>query len=217
MAPSCRNHLLALLITFGSVASATDGYAEEWVDLLENNDLTAHWTTKGNWSINDDGVVTLTPRPGEQGWARFDAYLWLAGEYRDFEMQFDYRVEEHGNSGFYFHVGDRADPVTKGIEVQIYDSHSKDAEAKLTDHDSGGVIPGIPPTANPSKPAGQWNTFHILCRGRQLKVTLNGVVVNDISLDHEGIKDRPATGAIGFQDHALPLSLRKIRIRRIES
>jgi len=192
-------------------AEAGDG----WVDLLEGNDLSKHWTTEGNWSIDEEGVVTLEPRPGERGWSRFDAYLWLEGEYEDFEIQFDYMVEKGGNSGFYFHVGDKSSPVAKGIEVQIYDSHGKGPDARMTDHDSGGIIPGIPPTKNAAKPAGEWNQFHVICKDGELTVKLNGEVVNELSLDHPNIQNRPETGYIGFQDHALPLKLRNIRIRKL--
>ncbi len=186
-----------------------------WIDLLEGNDLSKHWTTTGNWTIDSDGVVKLTPRPGEKGWSRFDAYLWLKKEYQDFEIQFEYKVEKGGNSGFYFRVADRASPVAKGIEVQIYDSGSKPADAKLTDHDSGGIIPGIPPTKNAAKPAGQWNHFHIIHKGDKLTVKLNGELVNEIDISQTRLKDRPAKGFIGFQDHALPLWLRNIRIREL--
>jgi hypothetical protein len=190
------------------------GDAGGWVDLLAGGDLAKNWRTKGNWKLDKEGVVTLTPRPGEEGWSRFDAYLWLNGVWKDFEIEFEYKVEKGGNSGFYFHVGDEASPVARGIEVQIYESHAKGKDAKLTDHDSGGIIPGIPPSRNAARPAGEWNRFHITCKGTNLTVRLNGEVVNEIPLDHPGIKDRPREGSIGFQDHALPLSLRKIRIRR---
>ena len=149
-----------------------------WVDLLAGNDLARHWETTGNWSIDDKGVVTLTPRPGEEGWGRFDAYLWLKERYKDFEIEFDYKVEKGGNSGFYFHVGDRKSPVTKGIEVQIYDSLEVAKSRKLVDHDAGGIIPGIPPLKNAAKPPGEWNRFHIIAKGNDLTVTLNGEVVN---------------------------------------
>jgi hypothetical protein len=185
---------------------------EGWVNLLEGNDLSKHWTTKGNWSIDDEGVITLKPRPGEKGWARFDAYLWLNKKYDDFQIEFDYKVQERGNSGFYFNVGDKSSPVVKGIEVQIYDSHGK-GDRKLTDHDSGGIIPGIPPKKNTAKPAGEWNRFQITVRGDKLTVKLNGEVVNEVDLNHPRLKDRPDSGYIGFQDHALPLALRNIRIQ----
>jgi hypothetical protein len=160
-------------------------------------------------------VVTLEPRPGEKGWQRYDAYLWLKEKYKDFEIEFDYKVQPRGNSGFYFNVGDQKDPVAKGIEVQIYDSQSKGKDAKLTDHDSGGVIPGIPPTKNAAKPAGEWNRFHIVRKGNNVTIKLNGETVNEIKLDDPKLKGRPDNGYIGFQDHGLPLALRRIRIRAL--
>lgn len=212
----CRPMVFAcVLAATGSMAATLVGAEEGWVDLLAGNNLADHWTTKGNWSIDEEGVVTLTPREGEKGWARFDAYLWLNGEYKDFEIEFDYKVEKRGNSGFYFHVGDKKSPVKTGIEVQIYDSHGKGDKKRLTDHDSGGIIPGIPPTKNSAKPAGEWNRFNIVCKGKSLTVKLNGVVVNEVDLNNPRIKDRPESGFIGFQDHALPLALRNIRIRRL--
>ena len=188
---------------------------ENWVNLLPESDLSRHWETTGNWRLDDEGVITLTPRPGESGWARFDAYLWSKERYKDFEITFDYKVERRGNSGFYFHVGDKKSPVARGIEVQIYDSHGRGKDRKLTDHDSGGIIPGIPPAKNTARPAGEWNRFHIISKGNDLTVKLNGEVINEVKLDNPRIKDRPESGYIGFQDHALPLALRKIRIREL--
>jgi hypothetical protein len=202
--------LCALILTASVAAAQAKG--DGWIDLLEGGDLSKHWTTTGNWTLKD-GVVSLEPRPGEKGWSRFDAYLWLKKPYQDFEIEFDYKVNKGGNSGFYFRVGDVKSPVAKGIEVQIYDSGSKPKDAKLTDHDSGGIIPAIPPTKNAAKPAGEWNRFHITSLGNKATIVLNGVIVNEVPLDHLKLKDRPATGAIGFQDHALPLWLRNIRIR----
>jgi hypothetical protein len=209
MKHACCLFTICLLST-PAAALAQD--KEGWVNLLAGSDLAKQWTTNGNWKL-EDGVVSLEPRPGEKGWSRFDAYLWAKKEYKDFEIEFEYKVQKGGNSGFYFHVGDVKSPVAKGIEVQIYDSASKPKDAKLTDHDSGGVIPGLPPTKNAAKPAGEWNQFRITCQGKKVTIVLNGEVVNELSLDNPRIKDRPASGAIGFQDHGLPLALRNIRIR----
>lgn len=183
------------------------------VNLLAGGDLTKNWTTTGNWKLEPDGVVTLQPRPGEKGWQRYDAYLWLKQPYQDFEAEFDYKVEKGGNSGFYFHVGDVKSPVAQGIEVQLYDSAGKKPDAKLTDHDSGGIIPGLPPTKNASKPAGEWNHMKVTVKDNKVTVALNGEVVNEVPLDHPKLKDRPPSGSIGFQDHGLPLALRNIRVR----
>jgi hypothetical protein len=189
--------------------------AGPWVSLLEGGDLGKNWTTKGNWTLDEKGVVTLTPRPGESGWSRWDAYLWSKKTYGDFEAEFEYKVQKGSNSGFYFRVGDVNDPVAKGIEVQIYDSGSKGPDAKLTDHDSGGVIPGLPPKKNAAKPVGEWNKFRIVNQDDKLTVELNGVVVNEVNLAEGALKSRPKVGNIGFQDHALPLSIRNVRIREL--
>jgi hypothetical protein len=203
-----------LLLLPVAPAVGDDKTSEKGADLLEG-DLSKHWTTAGNWKLDKEGVVSLEPRPGETGWARFDAYLWSKKEYKDFEAEFEYKVNKGGNSGFYFHVGDKKSPVVKGIEVQIYDSAGKKPGEKLTDHDSGGLIPGIPPTKNAAKAAGEWNQMKVTCKGGKVTVVLNGEVVNEASLDHEKIKDRPASGFIGFQDHGLPLWLRNIRLREL--
>lgn len=187
---------------------------EGWTNLLEGGKLSAHWTTKGNWKIDENGVVTLTPRPGEQGWSRFDAYLWSNQQYDDFEIDFEYKVEPKGNSGFYFNVDPKEDPVARGVEVQIYDSYGKE-ETKLTDHDSGGIIPRIPPKKNAAKPVGEWNRFQISVKGEELTVKLNGEVVNQVNLKQPPLAGRPDKGHIGFQDHGLPFALRNIRIREL--
>jgi hypothetical protein len=200
------------LAAFAARAEDKDG----WVNLLAAKNLEKHFTTKGNWTIDKEGVVQLKPRAGETGWQRYDAYLWAKGEYTDFEADFEYKVNKGGNSGFYFHVGKVEMPVATGIEVQIYDSGDKKPGQKLTDHDSGGVIPGIPPTKNTAKPAGEWNRMQVTCKGKKLTVRLNGETVNEVDLDNEKIKARPKSGAIGFQDHGLPLWLRNIRIRELK-
>src|SRR5262245_44022099 len=133
-APFVLPALAILFLTFASVPGNSQGKSE-WVNLLEGGDLAKHWTTTGNWKLDKDGVVALEPRPGEKGWTRYDAYLWLKTQYKDFDFDFEYKVAKGGNSGFYFHVGDLKDPVAKGIEVQIYDSGSKAKDAKLNDHD----------------------------------------------------------------------------------
>ena len=191
---------------------SADGFYGAWVKLSEGNDLSKYWTTAGNWTLSDN-VIRLEPRPGEQGWERYDAYLWLTDkQYKDFQAEFDCLLDKGGNGGFYFHVGDRKNPVATGIEVQISDSSGQE---KLTDHASGGIIPGVPPAKNAARPAGEWNRFSVTCKGDKLTVVLNGQTVNEVDLKRGALRDRPETGWIGFQDHGLPLRLKNVRVRPI--
>jgi len=187
----------------------------DWLWPLSVDDLWTHCSSKGNWSLADN-VASLIPREGESGWRRFDHYLWIEGDdWGEFEAEFEYRLQDKGNSGFYFHVGDRASPVATGVEVQLYATPADKAQDRLTDHDSGGIIPGGPPSANASLSAGEWNRMHVRCEDGEVRVTLNGRLVHVMPLDHPQIADRPRAGAIGFQDHSLPLELRHWRVRRL--
>ena len=142
-----------------------------------------------------DGVATLTPRPGEKGWSRFSAYLWSKKKYTEFEIEFEYKLEKRGNSGFYFRVGDVSDPVKQGIEVQIYDTSGKKPASKLTDHDAGGIIPGLRPHRTAAKPAGEWNKMLVIHSDDKIIVWLNRVNVNAHDLSGGGrLAKRPKTG-----------------------
>ncbi|MEC7724381.1 MAG: DUF1080 domain-containing protein [Planctomycetota bacterium] len=186
-----------------------------WLEPLSAEKLEEHFTTEGNWTLTD-GVATLTPSEGQRGWQRYGPYLWLEGDdYGEFEAEFEYRLQARGNSGFYFHVGDRAKPVRTGVEVQLYATPPEKPQKRLTDHDAGGIIPGGPPRENAAGPVGKWNRMHVRCEGGEIRVTLNGRLVHVMPLDHRLIEDRPQAGAIGFQDHSLPLDLRRLRVRKL--
>ena len=70
---------------------------EKWANLLDGKDLTTNCFTKGNWILGKDGVVALEPRKGESGWQRYDAYLWAKKQYKDFECEFEYKLNKNGN------------------------------------------------------------------------------------------------------------------------
>lgn len=208
---------MRLTLALVSLTLAAPVRAEEPADLLAGGDLGANWVTKGNWKLQADGSVSLTPRDGETGWARFDAYLWSKQSFADFECSFEAKLPPKGNSGFYFRISDTANPVKNGIEVQIIDSGKKPRGAKnLTDHDAGGLIPSVPPTLGNALPAGEWNAYRVTAKGDKLTVELNGEVVNEVDLSQPKLNERSKVGVIGFQDHGLPLSLRNIRVRELK-
>ncbi|MBX3422674.1 MAG: DUF1080 domain-containing protein [Pirellulaceae bacterium] len=169
------------------------------------------WKTTGNWLPQPDGSLLIQPRDGELGWERYDAYLWTEDKYKDFVLDVQYLYPPGGNSGVYFRVGDRADPVEQGIEVQILDSSQK--QGPLGHHDHGGVIRTIGPSRNMSQPPGTWNRMVVTCIGSHLQVELNGEQIIDTQLDQGPMKDRPLEGYIGFQDHGQPNNLRFRNIR----
>jgi hypothetical protein len=177
-----------------------------WKALYNGKDLTGLETT-GNWLPEKDGVLAIRPRAGELGWDRFDAYLWTAEPYGDFILDLQYSYPQGGNSGVYFRVADRADPVNTGIEAQILDCWGK-ADDQMTAHDHAGIISTSPPKVNASVAPGEWNHMILCMRGGHLEVDLNGSRVIDLDASTTGLKDRPARGYIGLQDHGVPNELR---------
>jgi len=208
-----RTITTALLIVALAGAARAEQHDDGFVDLYNGKDLTG-WTTTGNWVPQPDGVLMIQPREGERGWQRYAAYLTTEKKYADFILDLEYKHNKGGNSGVHFRIDDPADPVGKGIEVQILDSHGK-ADAKMTHHDCGGVIRTSPPSKNMAKPAGEWNRMVITCKGHHLTVELNGEKIQDIQLDQGPMKDRPLAGHIALQDHGLPLWFRNIRIQEL--
>jgi hypothetical protein len=171
------------------------------------------WQTTGNWIVEEDGVVTLKPRPGERGWQRYDAYLTTVRKYKDFIIDLEFKIDKGGNSGVFLRVGDTKNHVESGFEVQILDTHGKPNPGN---HDCGGVIRAAAPSKNMAKPAGQWNRYIITCDGNRLTVVLNGEQIIDLELDKSAIKDRPPEGYIGFQDEAKRVWYRNVRIKELD-
>jgi hypothetical protein len=206
------------------IAKGTGPYEVRWRNLelrdlsgfktlYNGKDLTG-WKTTGNWLVQEDRSLLIQPRPGETGWQRYDAYLWSEKKYKDFVLDVEYSYPPGGNSGVYFRVGDRNDPVETGIEAQVLDSSEK--KEPLGQHDHGGIIRTAAPTKNMSRPPGEWNRMVVTCVGSHLLVELNGEQIIDTQLDQGAMKDRPLEGYIGFQDHGEPNNLRFRDIRILE-
>jgi hypothetical protein len=187
----------------------------EYETLYNGKDL-AGWKTTGNWLPQKDGSLLIQPREGEKGWQRYDAYLWSEKKYGDFVLDVEYSYPPGGNSGVYFRVADRDQPVTQGIEAQVLDSSEK--EGPLSAHDHAGIVGTVAATKNMSRPPHEWNRMVITCIGSQLTVELNGEQIVETDLSKGAMKDRPLEGYIGLQDHGEPnnLKFRNIRIREIK-
>jgi hypothetical protein len=189
----------------------------EFQPIYNGKDLSG-WDTTGNWIPQDDGSLLIQPREGEKGWTRYDAYLFTQKKYKDFVLDLEYAYPPGGNSGVYFRVGDKKDPVGKGIEVQILDSSKK--EGALGSHDHGGIVStNAAASKNMSRPPGEYNRMVVTNVGTHCSVELNGEQIVDVDLSTTPVKDRPLEGYIGLQDHGQPndIRFRNIRIRDLSA
>jgi hypothetical protein len=203
----------AVLAVFG-LTTLMAGDPAKGKPLFNGKDLKG-FQTKGNWMVEDDGVLTLKPRPDEKkgDWTKYGHYLWTEKKYGDFVLDLEYKHPKEGNSGVFVRTGDPVKPVDTGIEVQILDSFGK--KDKLTHHDCGGIIKTQAPSKNAAKPAGEWNRMIVTCKGNNLQVNLNGEKIIDIDLSKGAMKHCPPTGHIGLQDHGEPIWFRNIKIQEL--
>ncbi|MFN3166156.1 MAG: DUF1080 domain-containing protein [Phycisphaeraceae bacterium] len=195
------------------------GEDDGFVALYNGKDL-AGWKTEGNWVPQDDGVLAIIPRKGEHGWKRYKSYLYTEKQYENYVLELEYKHGKGGNSGLHFRIAapddwNDIDPVAKGIECQILDSHGK-PDNKMGHHDCGGIIRTQGPSKNMAKPAGEWNKMVLTCNGQNIQVELNGEQIIDIQQDQGAMKDRPLKGYIALQDHGQEMWFRNIRIKELD-
>lgn len=151
-------------------------------------------------------------------------------EYGDFELQFEFRLGEQGNSGLALRAPMSGDPAFDGMELQMADVryNPEATAAELT----GGIYRAIAPREQVYRPT-EWNRYEISLRGTRLKVHLNGTLIHDVDLAeftepvkrHDGtdapaVRDRPRRGHIGFQELSRGEShvmIRNARIRELSN
>jgi choline dehydrogenase-like flavoprotein len=136
--------------------------------------------------------------------------LWYtAEEFEDFVLRVDWRASDRtDNSGVFirFPALGSSDPandwrlaVDRGYEIQIDDRGFNPDTGTFDDplHQTGAIYNIAAASHLASKPVGEWNAFEIEAIGRDIRVSLNGVLVSQLT----GDGSRPARGHIGLQNH----------------
>lgn len=169
--------------------------------------------TLQGWSSFRKGRTSFVVRDGVIEWVRRGAgALQFNRRFSDFVLRFEYKVEEGGNSGVHLRSprSNRASRI--GFEVQLLGDHGKSP----TKGSTGAIYSVIPPTKNPSRPAGEWNEVEVTAEGPFVKVVFNGDVVQDVNFeDYPELKNRLRRGFIRLTDHGDFAAFRNIRIKEL--
>jgi hypothetical protein len=173
------------------------------------------------WRVvkDKDGTPAIARQPAA-------SCLWTKASYGDFVLELEFKVSPGCNSGIFFR-SEPDNPVQRGFEIQVFDSHGEAPDK----HNTGALYDAKAADAMPEKPPGQWNTLKLEARGPRLVVHINDVKVQDLDLDawttpnqnpdgspnkfKTALKDLPRTGHIGFQDHGHDVWYRNIRIQAL--
>lgn len=201
-------------IPYGEPTAAPEG--DGWIDLFAE-ERREHWT---NISDNTPDAEVFTFDNGEMHifGNRPTRYIgYTAESFGDFELHVSFKVAPNANSGVFIRSS-LEDPVYKGMEVQVLEDHGSPPST----HGSGSIYDVVSPMFNMARPAGEWNTYDITCRGSEIIVVMNGWKVIDTDLSKMTMPigkfptpyaELPQEGHIILQDHGGEVRFGALKIR----
>ena len=211
-------------------ADGAKANASGWTSLFDGKTLNG-WRgykktdTAGTFWKIEDGMLTL---PGTNaGDTRGNRDIISEGTYREFDLRWEWRVAEGGNSGVkYFVMED--EPSAIGHEYQLIDDE-RHPDAKIGPHRQTAALYDVFPAHDrPIKKAGEWNTSEVIVKGNHVSHLLNGKTVLEYDLGSPEVKaavakskfkdiarfGTPQDGHILLQDHGNQVWFRKIEIKK---
>ena len=146
----------------------------------------------------EDGMLVCQKKGGGN--------LFTVKEFGDFAFRFEFKLEPGGNNGV----------SVRGHEIQILDDYARQHEHIKPCQYHGSIYCCVPAKRGHTKPAGQWNTEEIECKGSHWKVTVNDVVIVDVDLTtvpgQEALAKR-TKGPLGFLGHSSRVEFRNLRVK----
>jgi hypothetical protein len=206
---------LVLFAPLGATAGEPDD--EGFTRLFTEDGIPQGWVVRQWNDVSqraDDGVVWKVEGGVLHGSEPRGTWLVSEREYGDFELRFEWKIGERGNSGCGLRFPPKGDPAFDGLELQMVDPryYGDDAPQIPPSELTGGLYRAVAPTAQLYKP-GEWNAYEVTLRGPRVVVKLDGETIQNVNLDEQNsavkrhddspappLKDRPRKGRIGFQE-----------------
>ena len=200
-----RPLLLLALATLSSAASASA--AAEWTPLFNGQDLTG-WTQRGGkaeYRVENGEIIGVSvPKTP-------NSFLCTEKNYRDFILEFEFKVDANLNSGVQFRSQSlpdykngqvhgyqcEIDPSDRGWTTGIYDEGRRGWLKNLAHNDRARFA---------FKP-GDWNLVRIEAIGNRLRTFLNRVPAADLT------DDLTPEGFIALQVHGVPDAFVGLEVR----
>src|SRR5690606_4577505 len=134
-----------------AVATADD----KPVVLFDGKNLDQWTFKKEGWKIEEDAMALV----------KGGGYIWTKETYGDFELDLEFKVSKNCNSGIFFRTNPK-NPVNEGFEIQVMHSAGKQPNK----HSAGALYDARPADKTVVKPAGEWNTFKLVCKGPMITI-----------------------------------------------
>jgi len=176
-----------------------------WVGFLPKKEQ-----IEGNWSVVD-GVMRCEGKPV--------GYIRTKKSYDNYKLHLEWRWPgKPANSGVLLHLQGKDQSFPLCIEAQLKSGSAGDLVMM-----SGGALTvggkrivakkfAVAKKKQDSneKPAGQWNSYDIVCNKGAIKLFVNGVEQN------AGSGAKPASGQIALQSEGGPIEFRNIFVEPVE-
>jgi hypothetical protein len=199
--------LAALALGFLPTVHGGDKKDEKWVQLFNGKDLTG-WKThpddKAKWEVKDGAIVGTGPA----------GHLFSErGDYENFRLKFEVKINNKGNSGQYFRAT-FAKAFPPGYEAQINSTHGDkvrtgslyaDGRGKYSDEEKKKMLV-FDRLVEPDT----WFTQEVIAVGNHIIIKVNGKT----TVDFVDEKSRHTKGHFAIQQHdpGSTVSVRKIEL-----
>ncbi len=228
-----RTALLALMLVFTqtSFVSAADepssASKDGWIEMFNGTDLSG-WVVEGTKEFAAKDAKSSDPKTPV--WTVKDGNIHCAGngfgflrfdrEVTDFVYRIEFNMSKGCNSGIgirHLKYDEKKSTATRpsysGYEIQVLDDTGKEPSKGST----ASLYRYVAATKSAVKPAGEWNTIEIECRGPKIKITLNGEVVQDVDQSTiKEIKDKPLRGYVSVQNHGKAIEFKNLKLKILD-
>ncbi len=230
-----RHIFLSILTAVPLLAAAA--FARE-PNTLNEAEKSAGWKLLFDGKTPAGWVALGKPEFPEKGWTVVDGTLQhakgggggsivTAEAYENFELTWEWKVGEVGNSGVKYNLVDPAKDL--GFEYQLIDDEKHPdgiRGGKL--HQTAALYDLIEPSAERKvKPVGEWNESRLLVQGVHVEQWLNGVKTVEFEMGSDDLKARiakskyakaanfgvKAKSPILLQDHGDEIAFRNLKLR----
>lgn len=203
-----------------------------WIDLFDGKSLDGwHGFNKtgevNNWVVEDGALVCLGAAEGDTG-----GDIVTDGEYGNFELSWEWKVDKGSNSGVMYHVIEDPKykaPYETGPEYQVIDDIGFPGKLEEWQKAGADYAMNLPNDKKELKPVGEWNSSKIIFNDGHVEHWLNGekIVEFEAWTDEwnkekaEGKwKDYPdygtaTSGKIALQDHGHKAYFKNIKIKEL--
>jgi hypothetical protein len=180
------------------------------------------------WKVEDEALVAQT------GVANVD--FITKENYKDFELEFDWKTSVGGNSGVFYHVKEVSDHQSgngnspnwlNDFEMQLLDDIGFNDKAPI--RSAGSLYDLIMPTNKQLKPVGEYNTSRLIVKGNHVEHWLNGnkileyeagsdamnKLIKESKFKNNLIFGKSTDGFIMFQHHGQKVWFKNIKVRKL--